>query len=115
MSTGRVDGARQSGPRERIAVGAVALMACLGMTSRALSADLSAHPVLRAPPEAVPYAYPPPLPDPGPTSTNGYYGYYGSDIQGVPYYGLYSEDVTCLRSALTPRGYRVVDVCRTDR
>lgn len=49
--------------------------------------------------------------DPGPASESGYYGYYGDDILGVPYGGLYSANVACLRSVWTPQGYRTVNVC----
>ena len=50
--------------------------------------------------------------DPGPASSSGYYGYFGYDLTGVPYGGLYSEPSTCLFSRPTPEGYRTVDACR---
>lgn len=80
------------------------------LAGSAWSADLPryARPVIHER-RAAPWLYPV---DPGPASSNGYYGYFGYDLTGVPYGGLYSEPSTCLLSRPTPEGYRTVDACR---
>lgn len=100
-------------PYKRALARAVAVTLSLGtgwLVSPAGAADLprDARPIVHKR-RAGPWLYPV---DPGPASSNGYYGYFGYDLTGVPYEGLYSEPSTCLFSRPTPEGYRTIDACR---
>lgn len=96
-------------PLARAVLAWLALGAGWGMDS-AWSADLPRDaPRIIHERRAGPWLYPV---DPGPASSSGYYGYFGYDLTGVPYEGLYSEPSTCLFSRPTPEGYRTIDACR---
>lgn len=97
----------------RRAAAPVVLLGALCLSGAAQAADLPPYPAAPPPAPRV-YSYRQFDPDPGPASSSGYYGYYGFDIGGTPYNGLYSASPVCLRSVPTSRGYRTVDVCRTD-
>lgn len=96
-------------PNRALALATVAA-SLVGAAGPARSADL---PLVEAPAvhrhRTGPWLYPV---DPGPASSSGYYGYYGYDLTGVPYGGLYSEPSTCLFSVPTAAGFRTVDACR---
>lgn len=95
-------------PRRTMVFALLATTAVGGTSARA--ADLPGYdaPVVHHR-RAGPWLYPV---DPGPASSHGYYGYYGYDLTGVPYEGLYSEPSTCLFSVPTATGFRTVDACR---
>lgn len=97
-------------PQRTLASALVAASLLGAACAPARSADLPpAGPPVVYRHRAGPWLYPV---DPGPASSSGYYGYYGYDLTGVPYEGLYSEPPTCLFSVPTARGARTVDACR---
>lgn len=90
------------------AMGAATLLGAGWGPGRAADLPLAEAPIVQRH-RAGPWLYPV---DPGPASSSGYYGYYGYDLTGVPYGGLYSEPSTCLFSVPTATGFRTVDACR---